>query len=197
MNAEIVYPIILVVAGVVTSTAVFVILGMVLRRLSETFQLYPESTETLDMSLKILSLLVAAVVFLLFLRPALLAAGLDFTTGIVEDAVGVSSKYILAIATVLAGFYVSRIIKEASKEHEFKFKDRVLLVMDFVIHMTFLLTALLTVGIDISVFLELYKIMLWSAGAIATLIVGMVIAIPLGLSIYDKIRSESRRKRAR
>ena len=42
-------------------------------------------------------------------------------------------------------------------------------------------------------FLEFYKVLLWIVGAIIVLIVSMTIGIPLGISIYEKMKKEKKK----
>jgi hypothetical protein len=120
--------------------------------------------------------------------------GLDFTTKFVEDIISASPKYILALLIILCGFYVSRIIRERSKDYNFEFKNRMILIIDFIVHMTFIFTALYSIGVNMLFFLEFYKVILWIIGAIVALIISMTIGIPLGISISEKMKKEKRRK---
>lgn len=196
MNAEIIYPSLLIIAGIIASTAVIVFLTAVFKKFAKSFQLYPESKGILNMSLKFISWFAGFVVFLVFLRLALRVWNLEFTTKLVEDIIKISPKYIVATLIILCGFYVSRVIRERSKDYDFEFKNRVLLVIDFIVHMTFIFTALYSIGINMVFFIEFYKVILWIIGAILALVVSMTIGIPLGISVYDKMKKEKKlRKR--
>ena len=118
--------------------------------------------------------------------------GLDFTTKLIEDVIRASPKYILALLIILCGFYVSRIIRERSKDYNFEFKNRMLLVIDFIIHMTFIFTALYSIGVNMLFFVEFYKVILWIIGAIVVLVISMTIGIPLGAGIYEKMKKEKK-----
>ena len=67
-----------------------------------------------------------------------------------------------------------------------------LFLVDFIINMAFILTALLQIGVDVTVFLELFRVILWVLGLIVVFLIG----IPLGLIFYhrltDKDSSHSR-----
>ena len=117
---------------------------------------------------------------------------LEFTKNLIENVITASPKYILAVVLIVLGFYVSRIVRERSKDYKFEFKERMLLVLDLIIHMTFIFTALYSIGINVVFFLELYKVLLWIIGAIVALIISMTIGIPLGVSIYEKMKKERR-----
>ena len=121
--------------------------------------------------------------------------GLEFTTKLIEEVIKVSPKYILALLIILCGFYVSRIIRERSKDYNFEFKNRMFLVIDFIIHMTFIFTALYSIGVNMLFFLEFYKVILWIIGAIIVLVTSMTIGIPLGINIYEKMKKEKRASR--
>ena len=114
--------------------------------------------------------------------------GLEFTTKLIEDVISVSPKYILALLIILCGFYISKIIRERSKDYNFEFKNRMLLVIDFIVHMTFIFTALYSIGVNMLFFVEFYKVILWIIGAIVVLVISMIIGIPLGISIYEKMK---------
>ena len=72
-----------------------------------------------------------------------------------------------------------------------------LLVMDLIIQMTFIFTALYSIGVNMVFFLEFYKVVLWIIGAIVVLVISMAIGIPLGVHIYEKIEKEKKTPRRR
>jgi hypothetical protein len=118
--------------------------------------------------------------------------GLEFTTTLIEDAITASPKYILALSIILCGFYISRIIRERSEDYTFEFKNIVLIVIDFIVHMTFIFTALYSIGVNMLFFLEFYKVILWIIGAIVALVISLTIGIPLGMSVYEKMQKEKK-----
>ena len=63
-----------------------------------------------------------------------------------------------------------------------------LLVIDFIAHMTFIFTALYSIGVNVLFFMEFYKIILRIIGRIIALVISTIIGIPLGITIYDKIK---------
>lgn len=194
MNGNIIYPSLLIISGILLSTIVIIFLTRFFNRIIKLFELYPESRGILSLSLKVISWFVGIIIFLLFSRLALRMWGLDFTTKFVEDIISASPKYILALLIILCGFYVSRIIRERSKDYNFEFKNRMILIIDFIVHMTFIFTALYSIGVNMLFFLEFYKVILWIIGAIVALIISMTIGIPLGISISEKMKKEKRRK---
>jgi len=149
----------------------------------------------LNISLKFISWFAGLIIFLIFSRLAFRMWGLEFTTKLIEEVIKVSPKYILALLIILCGFYVSRIIRERSKDYNFEFKNRMFLVIDFIIHMTFIFTALYSIGVNMLFFLEFYKVILWIIGAIIVLVTSMTIGIPLGINIYEKMKKEKRASR--
>ena len=171
MNGDIIYPSLLIILGVLLASVVIIILTRFF---------------------KFISWFAGLIIFLIFSRLALRMWGLDFTTKLIEDVIRASPKYVLALLIILCGFYVSRIIKEKSKDYSFEFKNRMLLVIDFIVHMTFIFTALYSIGVNMLFFLEFYKVILWIIGAIIVLIISMTIGIPLGISIYEKMKKEKR-----
>lgn len=195
MNEEIIYPSLLIISGVLLSTIVIIFLTRFFNKIVKLFELYPESRGILNISLKFISWFVGLMVFLIFSRWALRIWGLEFTTNIVEGIILASPKYILALLIILCGFYVSRMIREKSKDYDFEFKNRMLLIIDFIVHMTFVFTALYSVGINMLFFLEFYKIILWVIGAIVVLVISMTVGIPLGMSIYEKMKNERKRNK--
>lgn len=192
MNEEIVYPAALIILGILVGTAVIIFLTRTSNYLSRFFQFYPESKGVLKIALKFISWFVGIVIFLLFLRLALRMVGLEFTMQFIEQFLNILPNYITAIIIILGGVYISRLIRERAKTNKFEFKQHLLLIMDFIVNMTFILTALLQIGIDITVFLELYKAILFVLGLTLSLIVG----IPTAFVFYHKIckRGNSRKK---
>ena len=192
MNGDIIYPSLLIISGVLLSSVVIIVLTRFFNRIIRLFELYPESRGILNISLKFISWFAGLIIFLIFSRWAFRMWGLEFTTQLIEDVIRASLKYILALLIILCGFYVSRIIRERSKDYNFEFKNRMFLVIDFIIHMTFIFTALYSIGVNMLFFLEFYKVILWIIGAIIVLVISMTIGIPLGMSIYESMKKEKR-----
>lgn len=183
MNEDIFYPAVLIIAGVLLGTLVIIFLTRVSNRLLHFFQFYPESQEILRYSLRFISWFTGLTVFLVFLRLALRLIGLEVTTLLVEQLINALPHYVLAVVIVLGGVYVSRTIHERSRNSVFEYKPQLLLLVDFIINMAFILTALLQIGVDITVFLELFRMILWVLGLIFVFLIG----IPLGLIFYHRL----------
>ena len=190
MNENILYPSLLIISGILVSTVVIIFLTRLFHKVTKLLELYPESKGIISISLKIISWFIGGIVFFIFLRWALIVLNLEFTKNLIENMITAFPRYILAAFLIVLGFYVSRIIKERSKDYRFEYKERVFLVVDLIIHMTFVFTALFSIGVNMSFFLEFYKILLWVIGAIVALIISMTIGIPLGISIYEKMKKE-------
>jgi len=192
MNENILYPALLIISGILISTLVIIFLTRFSNRITKFFELYPESRGILGISLKIICWFIGLVIFLIFLRWALVILNREFTKNFVESIITSSPKYILAIIIIILGFYASRLIRERSKEYQFEFKERMLLVFDLIIQMTFIFTALYSLGVNMAFFLEFYKVILWIVGAIVALVISMTIGIPLGISIHEKMKKEKK-----
>ena len=192
MNGDLIYPILLIISGILLSVLSIILLDRFFKSIIRFFDLFPESKGILKFSLKIISRLVGLIVFLVLLRLALRIIGLDFTTTFVEQIINKAPKYIVALIIVLLGFYLSRLLREKSSTYEFKFKNQLLLFIDFMINMTFIMTAFAYVEINIEVFLEIYKVLLWIIGIIIALVVSMIIGIPLAINLYKKSNRKSK-----
>ena len=192
MNENILYPALLIISGILISTLVIIFLTRFSNRITKFFELYPESRGILGISLKIICWFIGLVIFLIFLRWALVILNREFTKNFVESIITSSPKYILAVVIIILGFYASRLIRERSKEYQFEFKERMLLVIDLMIQMTFIFTALYSLGVNMAFFLEFYKVILWIVGAIVALVISMTIGIPLGISIHEKMKKEKK-----
>jgi len=195
MNEQIIYPALLIVGGILISTIVIIVLTRFFNKIVKFFELYPESKGILNFSLRFISWFVGVIIFLIFLRLALKLLDLEFTMKITENIIKIVPKYIIATLLILAGVYTTKLIRERSKDYRFEFKERVLLIMGFIVHMTFMFTALYTIGVNMAFFLEFYKIVLWVIGGIVALIISMTIGIPLGISIYEKMKKEKRKNK--
>jgi len=192
MNENILYPALLIISGILVSTIVIIFLTRFSNKIVKFFDLYPESKGILAVSLRIICWFIGIIIFLIFLRWALLILNREFTKNFIENIILASPKYILAVVILILGFYASRLIRERAKDYQFEFKERMLLVMDIIIHMTFIFTALYSIGVNMVFFLEFYKVILWIIGAIVALVVSMTIGIPLGISIYEKMKKEKK-----
>ncbi|MDP2926379.1 MAG: hypothetical protein Q8N99_08430, partial [Nanoarchaeota archaeon] len=124
MNGDIIYPSLLIISGVLLASIVIIVLTRFFNKIIKLFELYPESRGVLNISLKFVSWFAGFIVFLLFARLGLRMWGLEFTTKLIEDVIRASPKYILAMLIILCGFYVSRVIRERSKDYNFEFKNR-------------------------------------------------------------------------
>jgi hypothetical protein len=189
MNEDIFYPALLIIVGILVGTAVVILFRRISASLVRYFQFYSGSKGILKISLEFISWFSGMIVFLLFLRLALRIIGLDFTMQFVEQFLVILPNYVVATIIVLSGVYLSSLIRERAKKEEFEFKYPLLLLADFIINITFVLAALSHIGIDIAVFLELYKAILWSFALILALTVG----IPAGLLAYNGIRKKPSR----
>jgi hypothetical protein len=183
MNEDIFYPSVLIVAGVLFGTLVIIFLTRVSNSLLRFFQFYPESQEILRYSLRFISWFTGLAAFLVFLRLALRLIGLEVTTLLIEQLINALPHYVLAVVIVLGGVYVSRTIRERARNSSFEYKPQLVFLVDFIINMAFILTALLQIGVDITVFLELFRVILW----VLCLIVVLLIGIPLGLIFYHRL----------
>ncbi|MDD5650145.1 MAG: hypothetical protein PHF86_06995 [Candidatus Nanoarchaeia archaeon] len=186
MNENIIYPSLLIIVGILLATAVIIFLTRFFNKIIRLFELYPESKGILNISSKFISWFSGLIIFLIFVRWALQIWKLEFTTKLIEKIIMTTPKYILASFIILCGFYISRIIREKSKDYNFKYKNRILIIIDLIVHMTFIFTALYSINVNILFFIELYKVILWTIGSIVTLIISIVIGIPLGMSIYKR-----------
>lgn len=195
MNENMLYPALLIISGILISTIVIIFLTRFSNKITKFFKLYPESKGILSISLKIICWFIGLIIFLIFLRLALIMLNREFTKNFVENIITVSPKYILAVVIIILGFYISRLIRERSGDYQFEFKERMLLVMDLIIQMTFVFTALYSIGVNMVFFLELYKVLLWIIGVIIALVISMTIGIPLGISIYEKTKKEGKHPR--
>jgi hypothetical protein len=194
LNSTTLYPILLIILGIFIASLVLILLTRASNKLLKLFQLYPESKGILVTAFKFITWFTSAATFLLFLRLALRMWELDFTSSIIEQVIMASPKYIIAILVILSGFYVSRIIREKSKDYNFEYQNRILLVIDLIIHMTFVFTALYSIGVDLTFFLEFYKTVLFVIGSIIILVISMTIGIPLGINIYKNMQPVKKTK---
>lgn len=190
MNENILYPALLIISGIITSTIVIIFLTRFSNKITKFFELYPESRGILSISLKIICWFIGLIIFFIFLRWALIMLNREFTKNFVENIITTSPKYILAVVIIILGVYTSRLIREKSKDYQFEFKERMLLVIDLIIQMTFIFTALYSIGVNMVFFLEFYKLLLWIIGAIVVLVISMTIGIPIGINIYEKMKKE-------
>ena len=197
MSADIMYSFLLTISGIFVSGIVVAILTRFFNGLIKRFALYPESKGIVNIALKLIAWFVGLIVFLVFFRLAFSAVGMSFATAAIEEVIFSLPKYILAILIVITGFYFSRMIRERAGGYTFEFKNQMLIIIDLIVAMTFVFTALEVIGIDMNFFLVFYTVLLWIIGIIAAMILSMSIGIPLGMSIYEKTRKKRGKKRQR
>ncbi|MDP3766281.1 MAG: hypothetical protein Q8R04_07245 [Nanoarchaeota archaeon] len=189
MTEDILVPALIISGGALVSIILYLFLRNYSNKIIRMFQLYPESQDILKLSLRIISLFLCIVIFLVFLRKALAIIGLVFTTVLIESIILNSGKYFTAFLTILGGFYISRKINEKIKGTDTKFKPYFHVLSSLIVNTAFILTGLTIVGIDITVFLEVYRIILLILGITLSLIIG----IPLGVYISNKINNKKRK----
>ena len=189
MNENMLIPALIIAGGFIVSVILYLFLHKFSNKIVRMFQLYPESQDILKLSLRLISSFLCIVIFLVFLRKALAMIGLNFTVEFVESIILNSGKYFSAFLVVIGGFYISRMINEKVKGKNIKFKPYLSVLTNLIINTAFILTGLTIVGINIIVFLEVYKIILLTLGITLSLIIG----IPLGVYISNKINNKKRK----
>ena len=195
MNEDILAPLVVLLGGAIISIFLYGFLHRLSNRILRMFQLYPESEDVLKLSLRLISSFFCIIVFLIFLRKSLALLGLVFTTGFVESVILNSGRYFAAFLIVLGGFTVSKTINGKIRGTDTRLKPYFILLSNLIVNTAFILTGLSVVGIDISVFLAVYRVILLVLGITLSLVIG----IPLGVYISNKVngRQPSRRRRRR
>ena len=189
MNEDILIPALIITGGAIVSVILYIFLLRFSNKILRMFQLYSESQDILKLSLRLISSFLCIIIFLVFLRKALAMIGLNFTVEFIESIILNSGKYFSAFLVVIGGFYISRMINEKAKGKNSKFKPYLSVLTNLIINTAFILTGLTIVGINIIVFLEVYKIILLTLGITLSLIIG----IPLGVYISNKITNKKRK----
>ncbi len=189
MNEDILIPALIIAGGAIVSVILYLFLLKSSNKILRMFQLYPESQDILKLSLRFISSFLCIVVFLVFLRKALAIIGLNFTVEFIESIILNSGKYFSAFLVVGGGFYISRMLNEKFKRIDNNFRPYVSFLSILIVNTAFILTGLTIVGINIIVFLEVYKIILLTLGITLSLIIG----IPLGLYLSNKINNKKRK----
>ena len=189
MNENMLIPALIITGGFIVSVILYLFLHKFSNKIVRMFQLYPESQDILKLSLRLISSFLCIVIFLVFLRKALAMIGLNFTVEFIESIILNSGKYFSAFLVIMGGFYISRMINEKVKGKNIKFKPYLSVLTNLIINTAFILTGLTIVGINIIVFLEVYKIILLTLGITLSLIIG----IPLGVYISNKINNKKRK----
>ena len=189
MNEDMLIPALIITGGAIISVILYIFLLRFSNKILRMFQLYSESQDILKLSLRLISSFLCIIIFLVFLRKALAMISLNFTVEFIESIILNSGKYFSAFLVVIGGFYISRMINEKAKGKNSKFKPYLSVLTNLIINTAFILTGLTIVGINIIVFLEVYKIILLTLGITLSLIIG----IPLGVYISNKITNKKRK----
>jgi hypothetical protein len=183
--------IIVVMAGFIVSIFLYVSLHKLSNGIVRMFQLYSWSQDILKLLLRIFASFVSVIVFLVFLRRALILIDLNFTVQFIETILLSSGKYFSATIVVILGSYISKRVNDRLKGMNEAFNNYIYFVSSLIVNTAFILTGLMLVGINIMVFLEVYKIILLTIGITLSLIVG----IPVGLYIHERIKNKKGRKK--
>jgi hypothetical protein len=89
--------------------------------------------------------------------------------------------------------YISRLIKEKVNTNK-QINPNLIYFSDIIINLTFVLTALATMGIDLSIFKIMYSAIIFSAAIIFALIVGLPIGMSFHKDLEKKQFSKNRKK---
>ena len=189
MNEEILIPVLIITGGAIVSVILYIFLLRFSNKILRMFQLYSESQDILKLSLRLVSSFLCIIIFLVFLRKALAMIGLNFTVEFIESIILNSGKYFSAFLVIVGGFYISRMINEKFKGKDIKFKSYLSVLTNLIINTAFILTGLTIVGINIIVFLEIYKIILLTIAVTLSLIIG----IPIGMYVSNKVNNKRRK----
>ena len=191
MNEIILIPAFIIAGGAIFSVLLYVFLLRGSNKILRMFQLYSESQDILKLSLRLISSFLCIIIFLVFLRKALAMIGLNFTVEFIENIILNSGRYFSAFLVIVGGFYISKMINEKIKGMNSKFKQYFYFLSNLIVNTAFILTGLTIVGIDITVFVEVYKIILLTMGITLSLVIG----IPLGMYVSNKINNKQRKNR--
>ena len=189
MNEDILIPALIITGGAIVSVILYIFLLRFSNKILRMFQLYSESQDILKLSLRLISSFLCIIIFLVFLRKALAMIGLNFTVEFIESIILNSGKYFSAFLVIVGGFYISRMINEKFKGKNIKFKSYLFVLTNLIINTAFILTGLTIVGINIIVFLEIYKIILLTIAVTLSLIIG----IPIGMYVSNKVNNKRRK----
>ena len=193
MDEDILIPALIISGGAIVSVVFYLVLLKSSNKILRMFQLYPESQDILKLTLRFISSFLSIILFLVFLRKALAIIGLQFTVELIENVILNSGKYLSALVVVLGGYYISKRINEKVRETDTRFKQHLYFLNNLVVNTAFILTGLTIIGIDIIVFLEVYKIILLTIGITLSLIIG----IPIGVHLSNKVNNKQRRTKAK
>ena len=193
MNEDILIPALIITGGAIVSVILYIFLLRFSNKILRMFQLYSESQDILKLSLRLISSFLCIIIFLVFLRKALAMIGLNFTVEFIESIILNSGKYFSAFLVIVGGFYISRMINEKFKGKNIKFKSYLSVLTNLIINTAFILTGLTIVGINIIVFLEIYKIILLTIAVTLSLIIG----IPIGMYVSNKINNKLRKTKTK
>lgn len=181
--------ILLIAGGAFISIIIYVLLFKFSNKIVRMFQLYAWSQDALKLFLRIFSTFLSIIIFLIFLRRALAVMGLKFTVEFIETIILNSGKYFSALIIIMLGFYLSRKFTNKLKKTNKSFNTYIHLISSLIINTAFILTALTIIEIDITVFLEVYKLILLSMGITIALIIG----IPIGTYLSNKTNKKKKR----
>lgn len=183
----------------------FVILGVVLgaaaailmRKLARASGLVawaeanPDYEKLVKRSANFIIAFVSVIIVLLFSAEGLKVLELDILSRLLEVLTQSIQRWIVAFVVLIAGVYVAKIAKTKILETPIEYNQHAAVLVQFVLIITFALTALEIGGIPMTAFMELYKVALYTLGIMVALIVG----IPIGLSLGPKVEKATKKKK--
>jgi hypothetical protein len=183
--------IIIITIGFIISFLLYIFLHKLTNNIVRMFQLYAWSQDALKLILRIFSSFVCVIVFLMFLRKALTIIGLVFTVDFIENILLSSGKYFSAFIVIVLGLYLSRRVNDRLKGLNTVFQPYIYFISSLIVNTAFILTGLTIIGVNIIIFLEVYKILLLTIGITLSLIIG----IPMGMYISNKINKKKKTRK--
>ena len=186
--------ILLAILGVICGIVAYLVMNRISKKLIWFFQLYPESQLIINLASKFISGFVSIIIFLLFLRKGLLIAGLDFTSKFIEDTILILPKYLTAVIIIIFGKFAIKIMDNVVEKYDFEYKQEFLAIVNTILLIAFILTAFFMIGINVDIFSEIFKTIVFSLGMMIALIIG----IPVGLRVYEsgKMKEGPHRKKS-
>ena len=136
------------------------------------------------LAVRVAKLFIQASVLLLFLTQSVSFYGLEVLTQLTQKAALYLPKLLVAGVVVLVGMYLSRIVSKKCMSLTWAEKKNLAVGVEVLILVTFILAALEIAGLQVQVFLETYRVVLYTIGVIVALAVG----IPLGVSFAPSIK---------
>lgn len=172
------------VVGIIIALIVGAIINHFTKRMKKWAKTNADFGPQFLLAVRVGKIFIQLSIVLLFLTQSVAFFGLEILTRLTEQAALYLPRLLLAGTVFLVGMYLARMVARKVLHADFDHKNDVSIGLEVLILITFILAALEIAGLQVQVFMETYRVILYMLAAIVALGVG----IPLSITFAKPIK---------